>query len=67
MNPLAKLNKQYIGGVWRDGSSTKILSDRNPYNGDLIAEFRLGTLSDLNPPSNLARACVLVVFPERHR
>ena len=30
MNPFAKLNKQYIGGVWRDGASGKVLSDKNP-------------------------------------
>jgi vanillin dehydrogenase len=48
MNPFAKLNKQYIGGVWRDGSSDKVLSDRNPYNGAPIADFKLATLADLN-------------------
>ena len=48
MNPFAKLNKQYIGGNWRDGSSAKVLSDRNPYNGELIADFKLATLGDLD-------------------
>jgi acyl-CoA reductase-like NAD-dependent aldehyde dehydrogenase len=48
MNRLAELNKQYIGGVWRDGSSQKVLTDRNPYNGNTIAEFRLANLSDLD-------------------
>ena len=48
MNSLSKLNKQYIGGVWRDGSSGKVLSDRNPYNGELIAEIQLATLADLD-------------------
>lgn len=48
MNPFSKLNKQYIGGSWRDGASGKVLSDRNPYNGDLIAEFKLGTRADLD-------------------
>jgi len=48
VNSLSKLNKQYIGGVWRDGSSGKVLSDRNPYNGELIAEIQLATLADLD-------------------
>jgi vanillin dehydrogenase len=48
MNRLAELNKQYIGGVWRDGSSQKVLTDRNPYNGKTIADFKLASLSDLD-------------------
>ena len=48
MNPFSKLNKQYIGGSWRDGASGKVLSDRNPYNGEVIAEFKLGTRADLD-------------------
>ena len=48
MNQLAELNKQFIGGVFRDGSSQKVLSDRNPYNGETIASFKLASLSDLD-------------------
>jgi aldehyde dehydrogenase (NAD+) len=48
MNQFARLNKQYIGGVWRDGKSQKILTDSNPYNGNKIAEFKLGNLADLD-------------------
>lgn len=48
MNPFTKLNKQYIGGVWRDGSSGKVLTDRNPYNGAPIADFKLANLADLD-------------------
>jgi aldehyde dehydrogenase (NAD+) len=48
MNQLTRLNQQYIGGVWRDGSSQKILTDRNPYNGTPIAEFKRANLSDLD-------------------
>ncbi|MGA8428482.1 MAG: hypothetical protein WB729_01575 [Candidatus Sulfotelmatobacter sp.] len=39
MNQLAKLNRQYIGGVWRDGSSEKILTEKNRYDGKTIADF----------------------------
>jgi hypothetical protein len=30
INPFIKLNKQYISGTWRDGASSKVLTDRNP-------------------------------------
>ncbi len=48
MNSLKGLNQQHIGGVWRDGSSNRWLADTNPYNGDLIANFKLASLSDLD-------------------
>lgn len=48
MNQFAALNKQYIGGVWRDGASQKSLADYNPYNGKPIAEFKLANLADLD-------------------
>ena len=48
MNPLTKLNKQYIGGVWREGRSSNVLSDKNPYSGSVIADFRLASLADLD-------------------
>jgi vanillin dehydrogenase len=56
MNQFAKLNRQYIGGVWRDGSSTKTLTDRNPYNGKSIADFKLASLSDLDEAYRSAAA-----------
>jgi vanillin dehydrogenase len=56
MNPFAKLNKQYIGGVWRDGSSGKVLNDKNPYNGASIADFKLATLADLDEAYSAAAA-----------
>ena len=48
MNQFVQLNQQYISGVWRDGKSQKILVDTNPYNGNKIAEFKLGSLADLD-------------------
>jgi vanillin dehydrogenase len=56
MNQFAKLNQQYIGGVWRDGSSTKTLTDRNPYDGKSIADFKLANLSDLDEAYRSAAA-----------
>lgn len=48
MGSLAKLNQQYIGGVWRDGSSPKVLTDRNPFDGKTIADFKLASVSDVD-------------------
>ena len=48
MNPLRALNQQYIGGVWRAGSSQKALTDRNPFNGETVAEFQMASLTDLD-------------------
>lgn len=56
MNSLTQLNKQYIGGVWRDGSSGKVLTDRNPFNGQTIAEIKLATLADLDEAYRSAAA-----------
>jgi aldehyde dehydrogenase (NAD+) len=56
MNQIAKLNRQYIGGVWRDGSSNKTLTDKNPYNGKPIADFKLASLSDLDEAYRSAAA-----------
>ena len=55
MSSLAKLNQQYIGGVWRDGSSSKILADTNPFNGNAVASFKLAGLKDLDEAYRSAR------------
>ena len=56
MNRFAKLNQQYIGGQWRDGRSQKALTDRNPYNGETIATFKLANLADLDEAYRSAAA-----------
>src|SRR5277367_405954 len=56
MNQFTKLNQQYIGGVWRDGSSKKTLTDKNPYNGKAIADFKLASLADLDEAYRSAAA-----------
>ncbi|HZP18428.1 MAG TPA: aldehyde dehydrogenase family protein [Terriglobales bacterium] len=56
MNQFARLNKQYIGGVWRDGKSQTTMTDKNPYNGEPIAEFRLANLADLDEAYRSAAA-----------
>ena len=56
MNQFAALNKQYIGGVWREGSSQRVLADTNPYNGNKIADFKLASLGDLDEAYRAAAA-----------
>ena len=55
MSSLAKLNQQYIGGVWRDGSSSKVLADKNPFNGSVVASLKLASLEDLDEAYRSAR------------
>jgi acyl-CoA reductase-like NAD-dependent aldehyde dehydrogenase len=63
MNQYFKCNQQYIGGVWRDGSSQKVLTDRNPYNGKAIADFKLASLADLDEAYRAAAAAQKVWAP----
>ena len=56
MNRFANLNQQYISGQWRDGRSQKVLADRNPYNGETIASFKLASLADLDEAYRSAAA-----------
>ncbi|MBP1971215.1 aldehyde dehydrogenase (NAD+) [Virgibacillus natechei] len=43
-----QLNSQYINGKWREGSSSRKMENKNPYNGELIATYQAATLQDLN-------------------
>jgi aldehyde dehydrogenase (NAD+) len=43
-----KLAQQYIRGQWRDGTSEKILVDRNPFNGETVAEFAAADRADID-------------------
>ena len=56
MNQFSKLNQQFIGGQWRDGRSQKVLPDRNPFNGEIIAQFKLASLADLDEAYRSAAA-----------
>jgi acyl-CoA reductase-like NAD-dependent aldehyde dehydrogenase len=60
MSKFAELNKQYISGVWRDGTSKKVMPDRNPYNGEVITNFQLAGLSDLDEAYRSAAAAQAV-------
>jgi vanillin dehydrogenase len=48
MESFNQLNKQYIAGEWKDGRAQKVLVDKNPYNGEPVAEFRIANLQDID-------------------
>lgn len=43
-----KIAEQYISGTWCSGRGEKVLVDRNPFNGELIAEFSVATKEDVD-------------------
>jgi acyl-CoA reductase-like NAD-dependent aldehyde dehydrogenase len=56
VNPFVHLNKQFIAGEWRDGSTTRVLTDRNPYNDKPICELKLASRADLDQAYHSAAA-----------
>jgi len=48
MKDQAFLHKLYIGGEWRDGTATKQLDVKNPFNHELITTFKLGSKKDID-------------------
>jgi vanillin dehydrogenase len=45
---IESLGKQFIGGEWRDGRSSTVLNNINPYNDKIIAKFKLANVSDID-------------------
>lgn len=45
---IEKYSKQFIGGIWRDGSSDIVYEDVNPFNNEVIARFKLSNKEDIN-------------------
>ncbi|KAA6473919.1 aldehyde dehydrogenase family protein [Bacillus swezeyi] len=48
MIQISDLNRQYIGGEWRDGQSGNMLADLNPYTHKTITSFRKATPDDID-------------------
>ncbi len=48
MFQITDLNRQYIGGEWRDGKSESVLADLNPYTQKKIASFHKATPDDVD-------------------
>ena len=49
-------DKQFIGGVWREGRGESILEDRDPYTGELLCRYRSAGLAALDDAYAAARA-----------
>lgn len=43
-----KFDTQYINGVWRDGSGSMIIPNRNPFSGASMAEYSVATRADVD-------------------
>ncbi|HEY6492044.1 MAG TPA: aldehyde dehydrogenase family protein [Trebonia sp.] len=49
------LDKQLIGGAWRDGGGDKRLADTNPFDGSPVADFRVASTEDVDAAYTAAR------------
>lgn len=56
MLDISSINKQYIAGSWCDGKSNRRLTDKNPYNGEIITEFNIATTEDVDAAYQAAQA-----------
>ena len=48
-------DKQFIGGVWREGRGERILEDRDPYTGEVLCRCRSAGPADLDDAFAAAR------------
>ena len=48
-------DKQFIGGEWKVGSSNRVTSGRNPYNGELLTEIKLANKQDIDAAYQTAK------------
>lgn len=51
-----KYNKQYIDGVWRDGSSSQSFDNINPYDRELVVSIKLANRNDIDEAYLAAKA-----------
>ncbi|MFB4166223.1 aldehyde dehydrogenase family protein [Alteribacillus sp. JSM 102045] len=42
------LNKQYIAGEWREGSSKNVYENRNPFNHEVITKIKMASQQDID-------------------
>jgi aldehyde dehydrogenase (NAD+) len=49
-------NKLYIGGEWKEGSSAKVDTVTNPYNGEEITRLKFGGKKDVDEAYKAAKA-----------
>lgn len=62
--------KQYINGVWKEGSGDKIMENFNPYTGELIYKYRAASTKDVDEAYEAAKHAQLSwgkTLPEERR
>ncbi|WP_077301385.1 aldehyde dehydrogenase family protein [Virgibacillus pantothenticus] len=42
------LPSQYINGIWKEGTSSRVMENKNPYNGELIATYQAASKKDVD-------------------
>lgn len=48
-------DKQYINGVWQEGTGSKIMENYNPYTGELIYTYRSASTKDVDSAFKAAK------------
>lgn len=51
---------QWIAGQWREGRSSRVVDDRDPYTGDTLASLQLADQTDLDDASAFHRAAPIL-------
>lgn len=52
---MAHYDKQYINGEWREGASTQIFDNVNPFDNELVARIRLANRADIDEAYEAAK------------
>ena len=55
MEDYQELNKQFINGVWRDGSEADTIENLNPYDNTLINTFKAASKQDVDDAYDAAK------------
>src|SRR5207245_2910050 len=55
MNKYTDLNKQYINGIWRDGSTDDTIDNLNPYDNTLINTYKGASKQDVDEAFAIAK------------
>ncbi len=48
-------NKLFIGGEWKEGSSDRFVTVRNPFNAEALAEIKLASKQDIDEAYKIAK------------
>ena len=63
-------DKQYINGVWQEGTGDKMMENYNPYTGKLIYSYRSASIQDVDAAYDAAKKAQkswAEVLPEEKR